>query len=153
MFAGDAPPAPPIDWVDLYVPANVFHALANNLMPAVVLFSILAGVAISGMNPEELRRGLYLQVMEGFNEAMRRVGRSIIRLTPFGLFAMAAAAAGALRIEEVVRLQVWFAIYIGSACLIAIWLSPPSSRCSRPFRCPAFRRQPPNGAGDRVRCR
>jgi len=122
LFAGDAPPAAPIDWLDLYVPANVFHALANNLLPAVVLFSLLAGVAISGMAPDAKRP--LLLVMDAFNEAMRRVSRFIIRLTPFGLFAMSGAAAGTLRVEEFLRLQIWFVIYIGSACLIALWLLP-----------------------------
>jgi Na+/H+-dicarboxylate symporter len=122
MFTGELPPPAPINWVDLYVPANVFHALANNILPAVVLFAILAGVAISGM-PPELKRPLLL-VLEGFNEAMRRVSRFIIRLTPIGLFAMAAAAAGTLRVEDFVRLQIWFVVYIGSACLLALWLLP-----------------------------
>src|SRR5215212_4309202 len=34
------------DFIDLYVPANPFHALANNVVPAVVLFSIVLGVAL-----------------------------------------------------------------------------------------------------------
>jgi Na+/H+-dicarboxylate symporter len=122
IVSGDAPSAAPINWVDLYVPANVFHALANNLLPAVVLFSILAGVAISGM-PADLKRPL-LQVVEGFNEAMRRVSRMIIRLTPFGLFAMSAAAAGTLQVEDFLKLQIWFVVYIGSASLLALWLLP-----------------------------
>jgi Na+/H+-dicarboxylate symporter len=122
LFAGDAPAPATMDWVELYVPANVFHALANNLLPAVVLFSLLAGVAISGM-PADLKRPL-LTVMEAFNEAMRRVSRFIVQLTPYGLFAMAASAAGTLRVEEFLRLQIWFVVYIGSACLIALWLLP-----------------------------
>jgi Na+/H+-dicarboxylate symporter/ABC-type amino acid transport substrate-binding protein len=122
MFAGDVPPAAPINWVDLYVPANVFHSLANNILPAVVLFAILAGVAISGM-PPELKRPL-LEVLEAFNEAMRRVSRFIIRLTPIGLFTMAAAAAGTLQVDDFLRLQIWFVVYIGSACLLALWLLP-----------------------------
>jgi Na+/H+-dicarboxylate symporter/ABC-type amino acid transport substrate-binding protein len=122
LFAGDSPVQGEIDWIELYVPANVFHALANNLLPAVVLFSILAGAALSGM-PTELKAPL-LQVMESFNEAMRRVSRFIVRLTPYGLFAMAATAAGTLRVDEFLRLQIWFVVYIGSACLLALWLLP-----------------------------
>ena len=37
---------------------------------------------------------------------------------------MSAAAAGTMRVEEFVRLQVWFVVYIGSACLISLWLLP-----------------------------
>jgi Na+/H+-dicarboxylate symporter len=33
----------PIDWVGLYIPANPFYSLANNVVPAVVVFAVLAG--------------------------------------------------------------------------------------------------------------
>jgi Na+/H+-dicarboxylate symporter len=122
VFASDLPPAEPIDWIGLYIPSNVFHALAFNVLPAVVLFGILAGGSLSGMS-EEQKRPL-LSVVEAFNEAMGRISRAIIVTTPIGLFAMAAAAAGTMRVEEFVRLQVWFVVYIGSACLIALWLLP-----------------------------
>ena len=55
---------------------------------------------------------------------MGRISRAIIVTTPLGLFAMSAAAAGAMRVEEFLRLQVWFVVYIGAACLISLWLLP-----------------------------
>ena len=33
---------PPFDFVDLYIPSNPFNSLANNVVPAVVLFSVVA---------------------------------------------------------------------------------------------------------------
>ena len=36
----------PIDWLDLYIPSNPFRSLANNVVPAVVVFSILLGIAL-----------------------------------------------------------------------------------------------------------
>ena len=38
--------AEPINLVDLYIPANPFHSMANNLVSAVVLFSICMGLAL-----------------------------------------------------------------------------------------------------------
>ncbi len=121
-FVADLPPATPIDWIDLYIPSNVFHALAFNVLPAVVLFGILAGASLSGMSDEHKRP--LLSVVAAFNEVMGRISRSIIVTTPIGLFAMSAAAAGTMRVEEFVRLQVWFVVYIGSACLVSLWLLP-----------------------------
>jgi Na+/H+-dicarboxylate symporter len=40
----ERPPA--FDFVDLYIPSNPFNSLANNIVPAVVLFSIVLGVAL-----------------------------------------------------------------------------------------------------------
>ena len=37
---------PDFDFVDLYIPSNPFNSLANNIVPAVVLFSIVLGMAL-----------------------------------------------------------------------------------------------------------
>ena len=38
----------PFNFISLYVPSNPFNSLANNVVPAVVLFSIVVGVAMIG---------------------------------------------------------------------------------------------------------
>lgn len=38
-----------VDFLSLYIPSNPFSSLANNVVPAVVLFSILMGIALMGM--------------------------------------------------------------------------------------------------------
>ena len=121
VFGSNDPP-PAIDWLDLYIPANLFHALANNLIPAVVLFGILAGVALGQMSGD--RKQTLVAALQAFNEAMARVSRMILQLTPFGLFAIAAATAGQIRLEDLLRLQVWFHFYIGATLLATFWLLP-----------------------------
>jgi Na+/H+-dicarboxylate symporter/ABC-type amino acid transport substrate-binding protein len=121
VFGLEEAPAP-IDWLDLYIPANLFHALANNLIPAVVLFGILAGIALGQMTGE--KKDVLLQSLAAFNEAMARVSRLILRLTPYGLFAIAAVTAGELRVEDVLRLQIWFYFYAGGALLLTLWVLP-----------------------------
>ena len=39
---------PPFDFVDLYIPTNPFNSLANNVVPAVVLFAVVLGAALIG---------------------------------------------------------------------------------------------------------
>ena len=39
---------PAFDFIDLYMPANPFNSLANNVVPAVVLFSLILGIAVVG---------------------------------------------------------------------------------------------------------
>ena len=38
-----------VDFVSLYIPANPFNALANTVVPAVVLFSLAVGIALIGI--------------------------------------------------------------------------------------------------------
>lgn len=111
-----------IDWLELYIPSNLFHALSNNLVPAVVLFGILAGVALGQVEPD--RKAILLQALEAFNEAMARVSRLILRLTPVGLFAMTAVTAGSIRLEDILRLQMWLHLYAGGALLLTLWILP-----------------------------
>jgi Na+/H+-dicarboxylate symporter/ABC-type amino acid transport substrate-binding protein len=111
-----------IDWLDLYIPANLFHALTNNLIPAVVLFGILAGIAVGQM--ADTRKAVLLQALDAFNEAMTRMSRMILTLTPFGLFAIAAVTAGEVRTEDLLRLQVWLQFYAGGTLLLTLWLLP-----------------------------
>ena len=38
----------PFDFLNLYIPTNPFNSLANNVVPAVVLFSVIVGAALIG---------------------------------------------------------------------------------------------------------
>jgi Na+/H+-dicarboxylate symporter/ABC-type amino acid transport substrate-binding protein len=110
----------PIDWVGLYIPANPFYALANNVVPAVVVFGILAGIALMGM-PD---KAAVLRPLAVFNEAMGRVGAMVTKTTPYGIFAIAAQTAGTMRLAEFERLQGFLFLYTGFTCLLTFWLLP-----------------------------
>jgi len=114
--AGDAP----IDWLDLYIPSNPFRSLANNVVPAVVVFSILLGVALLGLD-EKARIVGPLRLL---NEMLGRAGTLLVRLTPLGIFAIAGNAAGTLRVEEFERLQAFFVVWIGLALILTLWILP-----------------------------
>ena len=110
----------PIDWVGLYIPANPFNALANNVVPAVVVFAVLAGIALMGMKDKQA----LLRPLAVFNEAMSRIGTMVTKTTPYGIFAIAANAAATLRLDEFERLQGYLLVYGGLACLLTFWLLP-----------------------------
>jgi Na+/H+-dicarboxylate symporter len=109
-----------IDWIELYIPANPFRSLANNLVPAVVVFSVLLGVALLGVKGKER----VLDALDVVNKALGRAGALVVGLTPYGLFAIAGHAAGTLRLEEFERLQAFLLIYGGLALVLMLWLLP-----------------------------
>jgi len=92
-----------VDFLSLYIPSNPFFSMANNIVPAVVLFTILLGVAIMGIKKKEV----FLQGLATLSEALIKVTGFIVKLTPLGVFAISAAAAGTLTIEQFGRLQVY----------------------------------------------
>ncbi len=108
------------DLLELYLPSNIFFSLSNNLVPAVVIFSILLGVALISV---ENKSGV-LPVFDGLSAALTRINTAIIQLTPYGIFAISAAAAGTMTIEEVGRVQVYLITYISLALLVTFWVFP-----------------------------
>jgi Na+/H+-dicarboxylate symporter/ABC-type amino acid transport substrate-binding protein len=109
-----------IDWLDLYIPANPFRSLANNVVPAVVVFAVLVGVALMGLP----RKRALLEPLAVFNDAMGRVGSLLARLTPLGIFAIAGHTAGTMHLEEFERLQGFVLTYAVFASLLTFWLLP-----------------------------
>jgi Na+/H+-dicarboxylate symporter/ABC-type amino acid transport substrate-binding protein len=121
---------PPFDFVDLYIPSNPFNSLANNVVPAVVLFSVIVGVALIGV---ERKQGL-LDVLRTATQAVSRATQFIVRLTPYGLFAIAAVAAGTLGVEQLGRLQVYLITYVAVALLLSFWVLPGLVAAVTPIR-------------------
>ena len=111
---------PAFNFIDLYIPSNPFNSLANNIVPAVVLFSVVLGVAVVGV----ARRERLLDVLNVARDAISAVTRSVTRLTPYGLFAIAANAAGTLSLEQLSRLQIYFVAYVSVALLVSLWVLP-----------------------------
>jgi Na+/H+-dicarboxylate symporter/ABC-type amino acid transport substrate-binding protein len=118
------------DFIDLYVPANPFHALANNIVPAVVLFSIVLGSALAGVED----RARLLDVLQVARAAIARATRAVTRLTPYGLFAIAANAAGTLQLQQLERLQIYLIAYVTVALLVSLWVLPGLVAALTPIR-------------------
>jgi Na+/H+-dicarboxylate symporter/ABC-type amino acid transport substrate-binding protein len=123
------PPAA-FNFVDLYVPANPFHALAHNVVPAVVLFSMALGIALVGIE----QRGRLLDVLSVVRTAIARVTRFVTRLTPYGLFAIAANAAGTMDLQSLERLQIYLVAYVTVALLVGLWVLPALVAALTPIR-------------------
>ena len=120
----------PFNFLDLYIPSNPFYSLANNVVPAVVLFSVILGVALIGMP----RKQPLLDVLAVASEALSRATRFIVSLTPYGLFAIAAVAAGTMDVEQLGRLQVYLISYVIMALLLGLWVLPGLVAALTPIR-------------------
>jgi Na+/H+-dicarboxylate symporter len=121
---------PPFNFVDLYIPSNPFYSLANNVVPAVVLFSVIVGVALIGVE----RKEMLLDVLRVAASAVTQATRLAVRLTPFGLFAIAASAAGTLDVEQLGRLEVYLVTYVAVALLVSLWVLPGLIAALTPIR-------------------
>jgi len=110
----------PFDFLNLYIPTNPFNSLANNIVPAVVLFSIIVGAALITV-PDKAR---LLDVLSVVSKAVLKATRFVVALTPYGVFAIAAVMAGTLSLADFERLRVYLISYVGISLLITFWLLP-----------------------------
>ena len=112
--------AEPVNFLQLYIPANPFFSLANAIVPAIVVFSVLIGLALTSVNNKEA----LLAPLSAVADALMGVAGFVAKLAPYGIFALTASAAGTIDIEELSRLQVYVVIYIAMSLILSFWVLP-----------------------------
>ena len=113
-------PPKPFSIPDLYFTANPFHSLANAVVPAIVLFSSMIGIGLIGLEG----RDQLLTTLRVLNEAIVRITRFVVSLTPIGVFAIGAVAAGTMTLETLERLEVYLVTFAAAALLLTFWVLP-----------------------------
>lgn len=120
---------PPLDFVALYIPSNPFHSLANNIVPAVVLFSIFVGVALIAIE----RKERLLENLVLIERGLKRANQFAVALTPIGLFAIAARMVGTTEAGQFARVRVYLIAYAAMALLLSLWVLPGLVACLTPI--------------------
>ncbi|QGJ70940.1 Sodium:dicarboxylate symporter [Planctomycetales bacterium 10988] len=123
-------PAQDVDFVELYIPANPFSSLSDAIIPGVVVFGIAVGIALIGV-PQKQQ---LLTILDSLADALGRITGFVVKLTPIGVFALAASAAGTMTLEDLSRLQVYLIAYTAGAVLLTFWLVPMLVASMTPFR-------------------
>jgi len=121
--------AKPFDPLTLYIPSNPFYSMANAVVPAVVVFSIMLGVALISVRD----KSTLLDSLGTLSDALMKIASFVGKLAPFGIFAISAAAAGTLQLEELSRLQIYLWAYLGAWVVITFWTLPAIVAWSTPL--------------------
>jgi Na+/H+-dicarboxylate symporter/ABC-type amino acid transport substrate-binding protein len=121
---------PTFNFLSLYIPANPFYSLSNNIVPAVVVFSVFLGVALIGISD----KGTLLNSLGVCINALGRVTGWIVRLAPLGVFAIIASATGTMRLPDLQRLQVFMVTYAVMSLLLTFWILPGMVASLTPIR-------------------
>ncbi len=132
LLAIAIPPVPPPSAIDatqpvkgvgllqLLIPANPFFDLARNYVPAVVIFSLLYGVAIQRVK----RKEEFLSILELIRGASVTIWHWVVLLAPFGVFALFADTAGTLKPDALVDLSLFLALIVAGTLVLALWVIP-----------------------------
>ena len=118
-----------VDFIDLYIPVNPFSSLARTVVPAAAVFSVAMGIALIGVKQKKP----LLDVLSTTQEALTRVAMMVVQLSPFGIFAIAANAAGTMTIEEFGRLQTYIFTFVAATLVLTFWVIPGFVSVLTPF--------------------
>jgi proton glutamate symport protein len=117
------------DFIGMYIPSNPFRSLSDGIVPAVVVFSGAFGVALMA-SP---RKAVLIEALLGAQDALRGVTNAVVRLAPYGIFAIAAESAGTMAPEKLAGLQVYVVTYVVLSVVLAFWLLPGLVAAVTPF--------------------
>ncbi len=81
---------------------------------------MMLGLALIGVKNKDA----LIEPLDAVAEALMRVTGFVAKLTPYGVFALIAGAAGTLDTTELARLQVYIVIYVTLALILSFWFLP-----------------------------
>jgi Na+/H+-dicarboxylate symporter len=118
-----------VNFIDLYIPINPFSSLARTVVPAAAVFSVAFGIALIGV---ENKQSL-LDILATTSKTLSRIAMMVVKVTPIGVFAIAANAAGTMTIDEFGRLQSYIIPFIVATLLLTFWILPGLAAVLTPF--------------------
>lgn len=104
------------EWVVSLVPANPIAAAADGAMLPLIVFTLALGAALTQLQPES--RMPVVAFFRGVAEALIQLVRWVLRVAPFGVFALAAPLAARLGIAAAGALMQYVAV---SAALMTVF--------------------------------
>lgn len=111
---------PVLNFAEMLIPDNVFYDLANNVVPAIVVFSLLFGIALMYIGDKQVAMG----GLQTLVDALTRITSWISRITPIGTFIIMAYQAGTIQFSTIKQISTYIILYVIGTCLIIFWIAP-----------------------------
>ena len=86
--------------LQLFIPENPFQALVNNAIPAIVVFSILFGLALQRFKNKEST----IVICDCIGRASLQIWNWIVKVAPIGIFALMAYTFGTIVFSDIAAL-------------------------------------------------
>lgn len=106
----------PVDLLEVYLPDNIFSGLAADNFPAVVLFSAVLGVLLQSIESKQQ----LLEPLEVMRQLFARLNKLVVRIIPFGIFALTALNASRLDWPQLLRIQGFFQLSLVAFLVLSL---------------------------------
>ncbi len=110
----------PLNFSSLLIPENIFYALTNNLVPPVVIFSLLVGVSFMFIK----EKATTMSFMKTFVESLSLLTSWISKITPYGTFMIIAYQVGTVELSTIKQVVTYVILYTIGSLLLTFWIFP-----------------------------
>ena len=111
---------PALNFAELLIPDNVFYDLSNNIVPAVVVFSLLIGISLMSLADKQT----IMSSLQTLLESLTRITRWISKITPIGTFIIMANQIGSIEFYTIKQISTYIILYILGTCIVIFWIAP-----------------------------
>ena len=111
---------PSINFAELLIPENIFYDLSNNIIPSIVIFSLLTGISLMYLKEKQT----FMLSLQNLVEALTRITGWIARITPLGTFIIIANQAGTIQFSTIKQVSTYIILYIVCVSIIIFWIFP-----------------------------
>jgi Na+/H+-dicarboxylate symporter len=104
---------------------NTFFGIFYNIVPGIVIFSILFGLAVMHLQQKEPLLGFLERVNNSFDKVLKWIAIA----SPIGIFAHIAHVMGAIHFDDLAKLQLYILMVIGVTLFLSLWVLPMLISC------------------------
>ncbi len=112
--------SPPINFAELLIPENIFYALSNNYLPAIVVFSLCIGLSLMQIKEKQT----LISLLDIALATLTRITSWISRITPLGTFIIISNQVGTIQLSTIKQMSTYIILYILAASLLIFWIFP-----------------------------
>ncbi|WP_066906408.1 MULTISPECIES: cation:dicarboxylate symporter family transporter [unclassified Synechococcus] len=118
------------DLVELFIPSNPFEAFAQTQIPAIVLFSLMLGIALIRIP----KRKSLIKIFDTLCSGLLKISTTISKFTPLGVLAIVASSANKIGSSQIPRIGIYVALQAGIALLLTFLILPLIVQGLTPFK-------------------
>ncbi|MEW6144547.1 MAG: cation:dicarboxylase symporter family transporter [Thermodesulfobacteriota bacterium] len=107
-------------FLELIIPKNLFVDFTSNFVPAVVVFSILLGLAVQRIE----KKASTLELFDVVSKSCLLIWKGIIKFSPIAVFALFANLFGTITVTQLDNLVAYLLLFIAASLILTFWIVP-----------------------------
>lgn len=121
---------PELNFSEILIPQNIFYDLANGIIPAVVIFSLLIGIALIYLADKQVM----MSGLQTLLDVLTKVTSWIARITPLGTFLIMANQVGTVEFSTIRQMSSYIILYVLGTSIVTFWIIPKLASILTPMK-------------------